>query len=98
MIEGGVAKSLRLSLNDLQTGFATQSIVAVLQCAGNHRADPAEVRPSWASPGRQERLAMSAGRAVRFADVLRAAGAAGRCGRRRWICRRENMNEGENMN
>jgi sulfite oxidase len=75
-IAGEVTKPLHLSLDDLQTDFATQSIVAALQCAGNRRADLAEVAPILGEPWAPGAIGNIRWTGVRLADVLRAAGAA----------------------
>jgi sulfite oxidase len=73
-VAGLVARPLDLTLGDLQAGFAPQNVMAVLQCAGNRRADLQEVgRTSgdlWASGaiGHAEWIGAT------LADVLHAAG------------------------
>jgi sulfite oxidase len=43
-VDGAVARTLELSLADLQSGYPAQTLTVTLQCAGNRRAGLIEVR------------------------------------------------------
>ena len=74
-VGGRVQTRLDLSVADLRQRFAEHTVTAVMQCAGNRRADLQSVRPTsgdcWA-PGA---IGNAAWTGVALADVLRAAGA-----------------------
>jgi len=75
-VAGLVDRELELSLTDLQDRFEQRSLVATLQCAGNHRSGLLEVRDipgedPW-GPGATSTAQWTG---VALADVLTAAGA-----------------------
>ena len=49
-VRGRVARPLDLSLAELQSRFASKTVTAVLQCAGNRRSDMLAVRPVSGDP------------------------------------------------
>ncbi|WP_164867783.1 sulfite oxidase [Rhodovarius crocodyli] len=71
-VEGAVRRPLRLTVDQLRTGFPVHEVVAVLECAGNGRATftPPTDGLAW-GPGA---VGCARWRGVRMADVLRAAG------------------------
>lgn len=72
---GGLAKTpLALSLNDIRH-FPECTVEAVMQCAGNRRADMLSVRPVSGDPWSAGAIGNACWTGVRLADVLRAAGA-----------------------
>ena len=79
-ITGHVTASMDLGVADLQGRFAGTTLQAVLQCAGNRRADLQQVRPTSGDPWAAGAIGHAAWTGVRLADVLRAAGAATRPG------------------
>ncbi len=72
---GRVATPLDLSMGDLRERFAEASVQAVMQCAGNRRADLRRVRPVTGDPWAPGAIGNAQWTGVRLADVLRAAGA-----------------------
>lgn len=74
-VDGNVKKSLNLSLDALQTGFTTHTIMATMECAGNRRremlpdADP-KTQVMWGS----EAISNASWTGVRLRDVLMATG------------------------
>jgi sulfite oxidase len=76
-VTGRVAQPLELSLQDLRTRFPQRSVMAVMQCAGNRRADLNQVRPVDGDPWNAGAIGNARWTGVALADVLRAAGAPG---------------------
>jgi sulfite oxidase len=74
-VEGRVTRPLDLSMRDLRARFPHRSIAAVLQCAGNRRADLHRVRPVSGDPWTGAAIGNAVWTGVALADVLRAAGA-----------------------
>ncbi len=74
-VGGRVATPLDLSMQDLRARFPERSVLAVLQCAGNRRADMNAVRPVSGDPWEVGAIGNAAWTGVALADVLRAAGA-----------------------
>ena len=71
----GLAKTpLSLSLDDLRR-FPECTVEAVMQCAGNRRADMLKVRPVSGDPWSAGAIGNARWTGIRLADVLRAAGA-----------------------
>ncbi len=79
-VDGLVATPLDLSLAELQAGFASRTVAAVLQCAGNRRADLQQVRPTSGDPWAPGAIGHAEWTGASLADVLRAAGVASRPG------------------
>ena len=74
-VRGRVATPLDLSMPDLRKRFDERTITAVMQCAGNRRADMQTVRPTSGDPWAPGAIGNAAWTGVALADVLRAAGA-----------------------
>ncbi len=74
-VEGRVGEPLSLSLAELQSRFAARTVTAVMQCAGNRRADLQQVRPTTGDPWAAGAIGNAQWTGVALADVLRAAGA-----------------------
>ena len=79
-VGGLVGRTLQLTLSELQAGFAHHSVVAVLQCAGNRRADLVRVAPVSGDPWAAGAIGNATWTGARLADVLRAAQARGEPG------------------
>ena len=75
-IKGRVAKPQQLSVADLKARFDVRTVRAVMQCAGNRRADMRAVRPVKGDPWAGGAIGCADWTGVRLADVLAAAGAA----------------------
>ena len=76
VVDGLVDAPLSLSVAELAARFAAHEVEAVLQCAGNRRADLQPVRPTTGDPWGVGAIGNACWSGVRLADVLRAAGAA----------------------
>jgi sulfite oxidase len=74
-VEGLVAKPLHLSMAALRGGFEQHRITAVMQCAGNRRADMQQVRPVSGDPWAPGAIGNAEWTGVALCDLLRAAGA-----------------------
>lgn len=74
-VRGRVAMPLDLSMDELRTGFRQRSVTAVLQCAGNRRADLLQVKPVSGDPWQAGAIGNAEWTGASLADVLRAAGA-----------------------
>jgi sulfite oxidase len=81
IIDGMVATSLDLSLADLKERFAPVTVTAVMQCAGNRRADMLAVAPVSGDPWAPGAIGNAEWTGVRLAEVLRAAGLDAGCAR-----------------
>ena len=75
-VGGLVATPLALDLQALRARFAPVTVPAVMQCAGNRRADLQGVQPTSGDPWGPGAIGHAAWTGVALADVLRAAGAA----------------------
>ena len=75
-VDGLVATPLDLSMPELLDRFPRRSVVAVMQCAGNRRADMQQVRPTSGDPWAPGAIGNAEWTGVALADVLRAAGAS----------------------
>ena len=73
-VEGHVSQPLSLSLADLQ-GMPSRSVRAVMQCAGNRRADLRAVRPVKGDPWAGGAIGCADWTGVALGDVLASAGA-----------------------
>ena len=76
LVDGLVERPLELSLADLQRGFPETTVTAVMQCAGNRRADMQIVQPTTGDPWAAGAIGNAAWTGVRLVDVLAAAGAS----------------------
>ncbi|MGD0102939.1 MAG: molybdopterin-dependent oxidoreductase [Rhodopila sp.] len=74
-VHGRIALPLDLSMHDLRSDFAARTVMAVMQCAGNRRADLHRVRPVLGDPWAGGAIGNATWTGVPLADVLRAAGA-----------------------
>ena len=74
-VQGLVSTPLELSLADLKERFQPRTVMAVLQCAGNRRADMQGVRPTTGDPWAPGAIGNAEWSGVPLADVLRAADA-----------------------
>jgi sulfite oxidase len=74
-VGGRVATPLDLSMAELRQRFPQRSVTAVMQCAGNRRADMQPVRPTLGDPWAPGAIGNAEWTGVALADVLRAAGA-----------------------
>lgn len=74
-VRGRVAAPLDLSIQALREGFAARTVTAVMQCAGNRRADMHRVRPVTGDPWNVGAIGNAAWTGVSLAEVLHAAGA-----------------------
>ncbi len=75
-VGGLVDTPLDLSLHDLRGRFPERRVTAVMQCAGNRRADLQAVRPTSGDPWAPGAIGNAVWTGVGLADVLRAAGVA----------------------
>ena len=74
-VGGRVTRPLNLSMRQLRDGFPLRSVMAVMQCAGNRRAELHDVRPVLGDPWTAGAIGNALWNGVALADVLRAAGA-----------------------
>ncbi len=74
-VGGRVQTPLDLSMADLRERFREHSVAAVMQCAGNRRADLQVVRPTSGDPWAPGAIGNATWTGVALADVLGAAGA-----------------------
>ena len=74
-VDGRVAKPLSLSVADLRGQFQPRTVIAVLQCAGNRRADMRQVRPVLGDPWAPGAIGNVEWTGVALRDVLQEAGA-----------------------
>lgn len=74
-IRGKVRQSLGLTVGNLRDSFELKTVMAVMQCAGNRRADLHSVRPVLGDPWAAGAIGNAEWTGVSLADVLRAAGA-----------------------
>ncbi len=74
-VGGRVATPLDLSMADLRERFPHRTVGAVMQCAGNRRADLHEVRPVTGDLWAPGAIGNAEWGGVALSDVLRAAGA-----------------------
>ena len=74
-VAGLVNRPLSLSVRELQSLFQHHSVTAVMQCAGNRRADLQPVGATTGDPWAPGAIGNARWTGVRLADVLQAAGA-----------------------
>jgi sulfite oxidase len=74
-VGGRVATPLDLSMAELRARFSERTVTAVMQCAGNRRADMQPVRPTSGDPWAPGAIGNATWTGVAVADVLRTAGA-----------------------
>ncbi len=75
-VTGQVRQPLALTLRDLRETYTPRTITAVLQCAGNRRADLQQVEKTSGDPWDAGAIGNAEWTGVALADVLRAAGSA----------------------
>jgi sulfite oxidase len=75
-VTGKVKQSLDLALDDLKNRFTPKTVTAVMQCAGNRRADMQQVEKTSGDPWAPGAIGNAEWMGVPLADVLRAAGAS----------------------
>ncbi len=74
-VRGRVRTPLALSVPELRARFSARTVTAVMQCAGNRRADLQQVRPTLGDPWAPGAIGNADWTGVSLADVLNAAGA-----------------------
>ena len=74
-VDGRVAGAVELDLAALRERLPRRTVMAVMQCAGNRRADLRRVRPVKGDPWAPGAIGNAEWAGVALADVLRAAGA-----------------------
>lgn len=74
-IDGKVGTPLNLSMADLRERFPRRTVTAVMQCAGNRRADLRQVRPVAGEPWDCGAIGNAEWTGASLSEVLRAAGA-----------------------
>jgi sulfite oxidase len=72
-VQGRVAKPLKLSISELRNSFTPRTVMALMQCAGNRRADLHRLRPVTGDPWEAGAIGNAAWTGVSLADVLRIA-------------------------
>ncbi|MCW6509651.1 sulfite oxidase [Lichenifustis flavocetrariae] len=73
---GKVTRTLEFTVGELKDGFMPRTITAVLQCAGNRRADMQQVEKTTGDPWAPGAIGNAEWTGVPLVDVLRAAGAS----------------------
>jgi len=73
-ITGRLDTPLDLSILELREHFPVRTVTAVMQCAGNRRADMQSVKPTSGDPWASGAIGNADWTGVALADVLRAAG------------------------
>ncbi len=74
-VAGLVDRATALSLEDVKANFEPRTVRAVMQCAGNRRADMRAVRPVKGDPWAGGAIGCADWTGASLADVLKAAGA-----------------------
>lgn len=74
-VTGKVQQSLDLAVDDLKGRFKPKTLTAVMQCAGNRRADMQQVERTTGDPWAPGAIGNAEWTGVALTDVLRAAGA-----------------------
>ena len=74
-VGGKVKTKLDLSMAELRKRFPERTVTAVMQCAGNRRADMQVVRPTSGDPWAPGAIGNASWTGAALADVLSAAGA-----------------------
>ncbi len=75
-VTGQVRQELEVSLADVKNRFDARTVTAVMQCAGNRRADLQRVEPTAGDPWGPGAIGNVAWTGAPLADLLRAAGAS----------------------
>ncbi len=79
-VAGQVATPLDLSVRELRHRLPVRTVMAVMQCAGNRRADLQTVKPTSGDPWAPGAIGNAQWTGVALADLLRAAGSATEAG------------------
>ena len=74
-IAGRVSRSLNLSMDELRTRFSHRTVTAVMQCAGNRRADMNRAEKVSGDPWEAGAIGNAEWTGISLAEVLSAAGA-----------------------
>lgn len=74
-VKGRVSRTVDLSLDEVKTRFAPRTVRAVMQCAGNRRADLRAVRPVKGDPWAGGAIGCADWTGASLSAVLEAAGA-----------------------
>ena len=74
-VKGSVRTPTELALADLKARFTSRTVMAVMQCAGNRRADMQQVQPTTGDPWAPGAIGNAEWTGVALRDVLLAAGA-----------------------
>lgn len=74
-VDGRVGTPLDITMAELRAQFPRRTVTAVMQCAGNRRADMQLVRPTSGDPWAPGAIGNAEWTGVALADVLRTAGA-----------------------
>ncbi|MCW6507758.1 sulfite oxidase [Lichenifustis flavocetrariae] len=75
-VRGKVGQRLDLTVDDLRRRFTPKTVTAVMQCAGNRRADLQQVEKTTGDPWAPGAIGNAEWTGVPLADILRAADAA----------------------
>ena len=75
-VTGLVQQPVDLTVADLKALFTPKTVMAVMQCAGNRRADMQQVEKTSGDPWAPGAIGNAEWTGVPLADVLRAAGAS----------------------
>ena len=75
-VTGQVEQPLDLSVADLKARFTPKTVTAVMQCAGNRRADMQQVEKTSGDPWVPGAIGNAEWTGIPLADVLRATGAS----------------------
>ena len=73
-VMGKVRQPLDLTVADLKARFTAKTVTAVMQCAGNRRADMQQVEKTSGNSGAPGAIGNAEWTGVPLADILRAAG------------------------
>lgn len=76
VVDGLVERPLDLSMTELRTRFSPRTVTAVMQCAGNRRADMLQVAQVSGDPWAPGAIGNAAWTGVALGDILQAAGAS----------------------
>ena len=74
-VEGRVKTPIEMSVDELRRCFPRREVTAVMQCAGNRRADMRAVRPVSGDPWQAGAIGNAVWGGAALSDVLQAAGA-----------------------
>ena len=72
-VDGRIRTAMELTVGELRDRFPVHTVPAVMQCAGNRRADMQPVKPTSGDPWAPGAIGNAEWTGVRLSDVLRAA-------------------------